>query len=145
MIRLVLDTNVWLDWLVFEDTALQTTRTLVSSGQAEILIDGDCEAELARALAYPLQHRTLNAAQQASHLAECRRLTTRTSEVPATPPGLPRCKDPDDQKFLALAASCNAHWLLTRDRALLQLDHEKYGLSFHIVTPAAFAARLRVE
>jgi predicted nucleic acid-binding protein len=34
-------------------------------------------------------------------------------------PPLPRCKDRDDQKFLELAARCDANMLVSKDKALL--------------------------
>jgi predicted nucleic acid-binding protein len=34
---------------------------------------------------------------------------------------LPRCADPDDQKFLELALASGAECLLSKDKALLQL------------------------
>ena len=53
-LRLVLDTNVWLDWLVFNDAGLAPVQSLVNDGKAEIIIDADCDAELVRVLDYPL-------------------------------------------------------------------------------------------
>jgi predicted nucleic acid-binding protein len=35
---------------------------------------------------------------------------------------LPRCADPDDQKFLQLALASGARWLISKDNALLKLD-----------------------
>jgi predicted nucleic acid-binding protein len=35
---------------------------------------------------------------------------------------LPRCGDPDDQKFLELALASGARWLLSKDNELLKLD-----------------------
>ena len=49
--RLVLDTNVWLDWLVFDDPELAPVRAAVAQGLARVFIDAACEAELARVLA----------------------------------------------------------------------------------------------
>ncbi|MGA7983762.1 MAG: PIN domain-containing protein, partial [Burkholderiales bacterium] len=71
--RLVLDTNVWLDWLVFDDPELAALRAAVEQGLAQVFIDAACEAELARVLAYPLGRVRLDAAAQAACLAECRR------------------------------------------------------------------------
>jgi predicted nucleic acid-binding protein len=52
---------------------------------------------------------------------------------------LPVCRDPEDQKFLELANDCAAHFLVTRDRALLVLGRRKVQpLSFRIVTPEEF-------
>ena len=137
---LVLDTNVWLDWLVFEDPGLAAVKSAVSTGHAEIVMDNACEEELIRVLAYPLQKWTLDSAAQARCLAQCRSLT-RAVEI-RNVPGLPRCTDPDDQKFLELAAGANAGWLLTKDRALLALDRHRAALPFRIVTSADFASAL---
>lgn len=135
--RLVLDTNVWLDWLVFGNPETAPLRAAVAGGRAEILIDDACEEELVRVLTYPLQHWTLDAVARETCLAQCRRITRRIE--PACSAALPRCADPDDQKFLELAAGGCADWLLTRDRALLDLSRHHATLKFHIVTPAQFA------
>lgn len=135
-LRLVLDSNVWLDWLVFNDAALEPVRRLVNSGDAEIIIDEACDAELVRVLAYPLQKWTLDAAAQAVCVGRFRGIARMVITPPA--PALPLCKDPDDQKFLVLAAGAGAYCLLTRDRALLALARRRPRLPFHIVTPADF-------
>ena len=49
--KLVLDTNIWLDWLVFQDTGIAHIRQLQEAGHVEICIDEVCEAELAEVLA----------------------------------------------------------------------------------------------
>jgi predicted nucleic acid-binding protein len=51
---------------------------------------------------------------------------------------LPRCGDPDDQKFLEAALAAGADCLLTKDRKLLELAR-KSGLTFRIMTPEEFA------
>lgn len=56
-------------------------------------------------------------------------------------PKLPRCKDRDDQKFLELAARCNANLLVSKDKALLCL-RGRTTLGFQIVKPAAASALL---
>ncbi len=142
-IRLVLDTNVWLDWLVFNDATIKPIQDLVVAGKAEIIIDQECDAELVRVLAYPLQKWTLNAAAQAACINRFRSVARC---IVAPPVGkLPSCRDPDDQKFLELAAGTQAHCLITKDRALLKLAKRRYGLTFHIVTPAKFPELSGVE
>ena len=76
-LRLVLDTHVWLDWLVFDDPGIARIRNAVGLKRAEIFIDAACEAELARVLAYDLHKRRLDAAAQAACIAQCRRLSHR--------------------------------------------------------------------
>ncbi len=50
---------------------------------------------------------------------------------------LPACRDPDDQKFLEAALNSRADFLLTKDRALLDLARRP--LPFRILTPEGFA------
>lgn len=142
-LRLVLDTNVWLDWLVFSDAGLTLVQSLVNDGKAEIIIDADCDAELVRVLNYPLQKWTLDAAAQAACIRRFRSIARLVSATPVS--GLPQCRDPDDQKFLILAAGTEARYLLTKDRALLKLAKARYRLPFHIVTPEGFRALQSVE
>jgi putative PIN family toxin of toxin-antitoxin system len=151
--RLVLDTNVWLDWLIFDDPGIAPARTAVASGRAEIFIDPACEQELVRVLAYPLGKKTLGKDAQAACFAECRRVVQKldppdrarptTAEVHSPPHRLPVCRDPDDQKFLELARACRADFLVTRDRALLELARRKVQpAEFRIVTPRQIADAL---
>jgi predicted nucleic acid-binding protein len=51
---------------------------------------------------------------------------------------VPVCRDPDDQKFLTLAAGAGADCLVTRDRELLRLSR-KCAPWLAIVSPLAFA------
>jgi len=120
-LRLVLDTQVWLDWLVFDDPSTLALRALAAADRAEIFIDAACEAELARVLAYPLGRRRLDAGRQAACLAQCRAIAKRVENDLAEKGALPRCSDPDDQKLLELALAARADCLVTRDRALLAL------------------------
>ena len=141
-LRLVLDTNVWLDWLVFADPAAAPLRSAVAAGRAEIFIDEACAAELARVLAYPLGRRALDAAAQAACLAECRRLAQPIERQSLQDEGinrLPKCRDPDDQKFLEAAAAARADALITKDEALLELARRKTKPPFRILTPQGFA------
>ena len=143
-LQLVLDSNVWLDWLVFNDASIKPIQNLVDAGKAEIIIDADCDAELVRVLAYPLQKWTLNAEAQAACVDRFRSVARRVI-APLEPGKLPACRDPDDQKFLVLAAAAGAFCLLTKDRALLKLAKSRYALPFHIVTPAKFPELPGVE
>ena len=136
--RVVLDTNIWLDWLVFRDLSLLHLKKEVLDGRAEIFIDSACEAELERVLAYDLARHTLDAAAQAACLAECRRIARRI-DAPAPEierKALPRCADPDDQKFLALALAARADVLITKDHKLLELARRTKP--FRILHPRKF-------
>ena len=117
--RLVIDTNVWLDWLVFEAKELADLRAARQAGVARIVIDAPCLAELERVLAYP--NIGLDAASIAATLDDVRLITESFSGECLHAQPLPRCQDPDDQKFLRLAAAARADCLVTRDVALLRL------------------------
>jgi putative PIN family toxin of toxin-antitoxin system len=140
-LRIVLDTNVWLDWLAFDDPSVAAIKSAVAAGRAEVFIDSPCEEELERALGYDLGKKfTLHATAQAACLAECRRVARRIEE-PATEAEraqLPTCRDPDDQKFMDAALAAGAHFLVTRDRRLLDLARRT--ARFGIVPPEEFAA-----
>jgi predicted nucleic acid-binding protein len=154
--RLVLDTNVWLDWLVFDEPSLAPLRAAHEAGRVEIVMDEACEAELARVLAYDLGKHSMDAQAQADRMARCRSLAKRVDAIAASPPpagaagagaagaprpsppgglALPRCSDPHDQKFLELALAANADVLVTKDQALLELARRK--LPFRIAAPQA--------
>ena len=140
MSRLVLDTNVWLDWLVFDDPGIASIRKAYAGQCAEIFIDAACEAELIRVLAYPFGRHTIDAAAQAAAIGECRRIATfielRTTEQDRS---LPTCRDPDDQKFLQAALAAGADILVTRDQALLELAGRRVRpVPFRIMTPEVF-------
>lgn len=139
--RLVLDTNVWLDWLVFDDPSAAPLAAARAAGTVELYIDADCEAELARALGYRFGKIALDAAAQAACLARLRTLVQGGWTPRRVATRLPECRDPDDQKFLVLALACGARALVTRDRALLELGRRwKKSLPFAILTPRAWAA-----
>lgn len=126
--KLVLDTNVWLDLLVFDDPSARRLR----SAAFEILIDASCEAELERVLGYALGKWSLEPQRRVACLEECRRLARRVAP-PAPPAALPRCRDADDQKFLELAAAAGADALVTKDEALLELAGR---VAFLVARPA---------
>jgi putative PIN family toxin of toxin-antitoxin system len=139
--RLILDTNVWLDWLVFDDPSIAPIKAAVAANSVEILIDAACEAELERALGYDLGRKfTLDADAQGACMAECRRVARRIDSPVAEGERaqLPACRDPDDQKFLEAALNSRADFLLTKDRALLDLARRV--APFRILTPERFAA-----
>jgi uncharacterized protein len=142
-LRLVLDTNIWLDWLVFADPGIQSLRVAVEQGSVTIFIDEACLEELARVLAYPLRRQPLDSTEQAACIAACRAHARIVEPGPASS-SLPACADPDDQKFLELADRADAHYLLSKDRALLALARKR-AIKFHIMTPDRFSALKSLE
>jgi len=139
VLRLVLDTNIWLDWLVFADPVVIPIREAVAGARAAVYIDEPCEAELERVLAYDLGKHSIDAATQASCLAVCRQTALRIEGSAAQALlSLPTCRDPDDQKFLEAALSARADYLVTKDQALLELARRVR--EFRILAPAEFGS-----
>ncbi len=140
--RLVLDTNVWLDWLIFADAAVVPIQTAVKQSAASIFISPACSAELHRVLGYTLSGRTLTAPEQVAALTLYQAIThvVDNSCKPHTIAALPQCADPNDQMFLELARDCRADALITKDRDLLVLARLKVRpLPFRIIAPQAFS------
>jgi len=135
VLRLVLETNVWLDLLVFRDPGIAAICEAHAARRAEILVDAGGEAELTSALAYDFGSKyTLDAARQADRIAEFRQMSVHVKSKSAGGGAtLPLCRDPEDQKFLETAL---ADILITKDKALLELARR---VPFRILTPAAFA------
>ena len=150
-IRVVLDTNVLLSLWVFSrspaGSRLQSLRNLIENGQLQAWTRSDCLAEFKRVLNYP--EFALSRAQQAEIFAEYQCSVQLFAAVEATDVArhdLPRCKDPDDQKFLELAVECQAALLLTSDKALLKLArHRRIGGRFRILAPDIFLRELLPE
>lgn len=120
----VLDTNVVLDWLWFDDPRLLAVAGRLEGGTLRWLGTPAMRDELAAVLGRAsLPVRTRSAAEVLSAFDRwC--VPHPGPVIPAGAAGL-RCTDGDDQKFidlaLMLAAASGAAALLTRDRAVLRL------------------------
>jgi uncharacterized protein len=135
--RIVLDTNVWLDLLVFGDPRVTVLRTALEAGAVAAMVDAEGRDEWLRVLRYPVLQ--LGTPQVEAHVAAFDAIACPwpVREVARI---LPRCADPDDQKFLRLACDTGAGWLLSRDRAVLALAKRcrRDGL-FDILLPEAWS------
>jgi len=137
--RLVLDTNVCLDLFVFGDPRCADLLAALREGRVEAVTRDDCRAEWHAVLGYPqLALAPERRAQAAAAFDACVRCLP-PAQAAYAGQRLPRCADPDDQKFLELAADTNATVLLSRDDALLRLARRtaRDGL-FAILPPQAW-------
>ena len=121
--RIVLDTNIVMDMLHFDDRHTQPLRSAIEDGHLQCFADGECLAELERVTGYPAF--ALDAGGRESLFEHYLRLVTRCDAAAGEEYPLPRCRDSDDQKFLILAARCHADLLITRDKLLLKLAHHR--------------------
>jgi predicted nucleic acid-binding protein len=136
--RLVLDTNVVLDWLLFRDPSCTPLAAALASGHATWITT----AAMLNELAHVLGRGTLAAWQpdSASIDASCRRWARQVEPDAYPAPGSPalrlRCSDPDDQKFIDLALQLGRDaCLLSRDRALLRLARRARDAGVAILRP----------
>jgi uncharacterized protein len=133
--RLVLDTNIVLDCLVFRDPATRDLMAAIEARRVQPLVHQPALDELERVLAYPQcrltvteQRQVLNRYLTLATLATMPKDFTRGTLL--LPPDFPRCHDRDDEPFLALAYHARADGLVTKDKAVLKLRKKaaKFGV-----------------
>lgn len=115
----VLDTNIALDVLVFDDAAAQPLRDALHAGTLQWIATGAMRDELARVLGYPqivprLAFYRLSSAEVLAAFDRQSRPVDAAPKAPVT------CTDRDDQIFIDLAVAHRCA-LLSKDRAVLKL------------------------
>jgi putative PIN family toxin of toxin-antitoxin system len=137
--KIVLDTNVVLDWLLFRLPALEPLSAAAVAGRIEIATHALLFEELHRVLERPqiARYTTDVAAVTEAYRAH----TTLLDLDPALllrpellPNGFPRCRDPDDDKFMAFAWHVKAGMLVSKDRELLKLRKRSRPFDITILT-----------
>jgi len=140
---IVLDTNVVLDWLVFGDPSCTALAEGVMRGQLTWHTTAAMRSELLSVLG-----RAELAAWRPDYehiLLTFDRWAVANASPGALTPQAPRCRDPDDQKFIDLSLAVGARWLLTRDRALLELAKAARIRGVDILSPVDWLRRLDVR
>ncbi len=128
----VLDTNIVLDVLVFDDPATRVLKAAVQRGQVRWLATSAMREELARVLAYPKIVQRLNLLQSQAHqvLAQFDALA---QSVAAAPKAALTCTDADDQKFIDLALAHQAT-VISKDKAILCMAKRMQKLDARALT-----------
>ncbi len=131
----VLDTNVVLDWLVFDDPGVAALAAALEAGRLRWLACDSMRAELAHVVQRP---------QLAAWQPDVDRVlaTFDRHAQPCEPPPPSRllCSDADDQPFVDLALHSRARWLFSRDRAVLKLARRARLFGLEIAPPARWPA-----
>ena len=130
----VIDTQSLLDWQFFFNPACKGWLPSLRAGHWRWLATGAMRDELAHVLG-----RGLDARWQTPPSAVLDFFDAHALVVEAAPPGASRrlpCTDPDDQKFLDLAATHPVRWLVSRDRAVLKLRRRAERLGLTILPPS---------
>lgn len=124
---MVIDTNIWLDMLVFDDPRTRRLAELLPAAAAVHSADPSRPPEGMRALSTPEMRaeladvisRTQFGLDSDAQQALLSRYDERVVPAPVALDCRLPCRDPDDRKFLDLAVGAHTDWLLSRDRALL--------------------------
>jgi putative PIN family toxin of toxin-antitoxin system len=127
--RVVIDTNVILDLCLFEDPKVDALKLKIQDKSLIWLATQGMRDELVRVLTYP---HLLGKAQQKDESMQQAHGTTMAQLLKmfdewvtlceAAPKARYMCKDPDDQKFIDLAAHTGA-LLISKDKAVLALTN----------------------
>lgn len=127
---LVLDTNIALDLFVFQDAATEVLRTAVERADGAWIATAAMREELVRVLDYPQIARRLEAkARPAQDVLDAFDRFSRL--VAEAPKAAYTCKDPDDQKFIDLAAAHRAT-LVSKDDAVLCMAKRLARVGVHV-------------
>jgi predicted nucleic acid-binding protein len=142
VIRVVLDTNVFLDCWLFGDPSALPLKAAIEAGRVIAVRSAATDTELRDVLARPVFG--LSAASAEARFAQwCAHALLFDGPAPAAP-GI-RCTDPDDQKFLDLALAVRARVLFTKDKALLATARRARAHGLDVRAPAGAASVLLFE
>ena len=128
----VLDTNVVLDLLVFDDPLVPPIRQLLAQGQLRWITDEAQRIELGRVLSYSkVAPRVAFYGLDAAAVLQAYDAQVQWVDVPARVPVV--CRDADDQRFLDLAAAHRA-LLLSKDKAVLAVRKRLLAYGAQVAT-----------
>lgn len=139
--RVVIDTQSVLDWLYFLHPACADWHRQQQAGLWQWVTTSSMRDELAHVLQrQPGGARW--AGREVDVLPHFDQRAMLLPEPPAPPIHWPRCTDRDDQKFIDLALTCGARWLVSRDKAVLKLARKARLLrGVTILSPADWRAQ----
>jgi predicted nucleic acid-binding protein len=124
---LVLDTNIVLDLLLFDDPAARPLKAQLESGCLRWVATQAMRDELERVLAY--EHIAARLSARGLHAAAVLQDFDRHTIVVDVPQKAPLvCSDPDDQKFIDLAIQ-HRSTLLSKDAAVLAMKKRLAALN----------------
>ncbi len=140
-LRAVLDTNVLVSALLYREGELSWLPGAWRDGAVIPLAAADVITELTRILLQLGQKKfQLGPVAVEEILQRYLAFTESIANETRIAVWLPKCKDPDDQKFLELAYRGNADALVTSDNALLGLARKT---PFSIINPVKFRQRVQ--
>jgi predicted nucleic acid-binding protein len=128
----VLDTNAALDWLLFAAPAMTDLSAAIVGARVRWIATAAMHREFTHVL-----ERGLAAGRGVAPTPLQAAWSTHCAEVPAPQANAKdlRCTDASDQMFVDLALATGARWLVSRDRAVLDLRRRAARLGLDITPP----------
>lgn len=123
--KVILDTNTWLDWLLFNDSSVAKIRRHCETKTIRLIATLRMRDELTLVLVRPQFEKHFNETRQPWHLlAEFDALVEIVQAPPVLNPDKTQahlliCKDPDDQIFIDLALASSPCILVSKDKLVL--------------------------
>lgn len=135
---LILDTQIVMDWLVFDEPSITPIIDHVVSRRSHWVATEPMRAELLHVLA---RGTAAHLHPDPAHIADA--FARHCTLVPERELSMarPRCSDTDDQKFIDLGlqyAPTHPTCLISRDRAVLKVAKRAAKLGLTIVSPASW-------
>ena len=134
----ILDTQVVMDWLVFDEPTLLPLIAHIESRRLHWIATTAMKAELLHVIGRGVAARySPNLTRIETAFAQHCRFV----DEPSLSIARPRCSDTDDQKFIDLGlalAPTTPIWLISRDRAVLKVAKRAARLGLPILSPAAW-------
>ena len=129
-VRVVLDTNIVLDLWLYKDAATPVLLAALEGNSVQWLATQVMRDELERVLAYThiVKRLAFSELTAADILAQ---FDAHAQLVTIAPKALFVCKDPDDQKFIDLAAEHRTR-LISKDKAVLTMRNRMQRLGVNV-------------
>jgi putative PIN family toxin of toxin-antitoxin system len=134
-LRVVIDTNAMLDWLVFAEPAALALGEAIAERRCVWCATPPMLDELRAVLARPLTERWEPARKLALTIQLDHLVTAAPTSSANRSANRLICRDAADQMFIDLALALAPSWLVTRDRALLALRRRAAMLRVAVATP----------
>lgn len=134
----VLDTQVVMDWLVFDEASLAPLIAAVVSRRLHWTATPAMKGELLHVIGRGVAARY---APDPARIHEAFGQHCRLVDEPVLSMARPRCSDTDDQKFIDLGlalAAAQPTSLISRDRAVLKVAKRAAKLGLPILSPSAW-------
>jgi putative PIN family toxin of toxin-antitoxin system len=131
-LKVVIDTQVVMEWLVFRNSSVDPLVHAVQSGQLSWVGLAAMKAELLHVLSRGVASAY---GPDLGLIDEAFAQWCRTIEREPRPAVRLVCRDKDDQMFIDLALSEQAAFLISRDRAVLALAKRAKRVGLNILTP----------